>query len=100
MDIDTIVLVKEIGFDVADGAEPTLAQTQEILARAGQAIVMDGFERRSRRGAMTGEWLIYYVHEGRNCYLDLAQHAEQENEEALYHRLRAKTAGEFPFAFG
>jgi hypothetical protein len=67
--------------------------------RLAHEIVIGGMSRRTARKAMTGEWLIYFVHNGKNYYLDIATHDEQLNEAALYERLRDDCEWEFPFAF-
>lgn len=63
------------------------------------AIVYGGIESRKKRGALTGEWLIYYIHDGLNYYLDLADHKELDDQQKLFDRLKDECAWEFPFAF-
>lgn len=80
----------------------TIEDDQHAHLTAGKiahTVVMDGYERLCKRGNMTGEWIIYYVHEGQNYYLDLACHVEQRDEQQLYDRLKRACAWEFPFAF-
>lgn len=62
-------------------------------------VVYDGIESRRKRGALTGEWLIYYVHNELNYYLDLAHHGEIKDPKKLFERLRDGSEWEFPFAF-
>jgi hypothetical protein len=71
----------------------------QVAGRIAHTIAVDGYSRLTKRATMTGEWIIYYVHEGQNFYLDLAWHAEQEDERCLYDRLARACAWEFPFAF-
>ncbi|UQS15180.1 hypothetical protein [Pseudomonas sp. HS6] len=63
------------------------------------ALVYGGIEARRNRRALTGEWLIYYVYDGLNYYLDLANHEELDDQQGIYNRLRDNCAWEFPFAF-
>lgn len=70
-----------------------------IANRISHTIVYDGIESRRNRGALTGEWLIYYVHNELNYYLDLADHKEIKDPEKLFDRLRDGCEWEFPFAF-
>ncbi|MFH0022804.1 hypothetical protein ACFZAC_14515 [Pseudomonas fluorescens] len=70
-----------------------------IANRISHSIVYGGIESRKRRGALTGEWLIYYVYNGLNYYLDLADHEELNDQQKLYDRLSNECAWEFPFAF-
>lgn len=67
--------------------------------RISHAAVYGGIESRQKRGALTGEWLVYYVHNGLNYYLDLANHSELQDPQKLLGRLRDGSAWEFPFAF-
>lgn len=60
--------------------------------------VIEGFEDRVRRG-LTGDWIIYTQHEGRNYYLDIATHHEGKKPGELLKKLRNGCQSEFPFAF-
>lgn len=73
--------------------------------KAGQIAhiaALEGYKRRANRQQLTGEWIVYYVHNGQNYYLDIAFHDEAstpEGEQALYNRLALACQWEFPFAF-
>ncbi|XQE65783.1 hypothetical protein ACOAPY_14055 [Pseudomonas sp. P3C3] len=70
--------------------------------RIAHTFTMDGYQRRAGRQQLTGEWIVYYIHNGMNYYLDIAFHEEAktpERERQLYERLKAGCAWEFPFAF-
>lgn len=67
--------------------------------RISHAVVYGGIESRRRRGALTGEWIVYYVHNGMNYYLDLAGHEEISEPQKLLDRLKSECEWEFPFAF-
>ena len=67
--------------------------------RISHALVYEGFKARKNRGALTGEWLIYYEHAGLNYYLDLADHRELDDQQKLFERLMAECGWEFHFAF-
>ncbi|MGE8482793.1 MAG: hypothetical protein ACN6Q5_09380 [Pseudomonas sp.] len=72
---------------------------EAVSNRISHSFVYGGIEARKKRGALTGEWLIYYVHNGLNYYLDLANHKELSDQQRLYNRLKDDCAWEFPFAF-
>lgn len=78
---------------------------EDAWRRAGQiahVTAMDGYQRRAGRQLLTGEWIVYYVYNGMNYYLDIAFHDEAttpEREQALYDRLASHCKWEFPFAF-
>ncbi|MCF5189566.1 hypothetical protein [Pseudomonas simiae] len=67
--------------------------------RISHTVVYDGIESRRKRSALTGEWLIYYIHNDFNYYLDLANHIELEDPKKMFDRLKDACAWEFPFAF-
>jgi hypothetical protein len=46
---------------------------------------------------MTGDWIVFAKHQGQNFYLGLATH--DDDDEALYERLRQGGEWEFPFLF-
>jgi hypothetical protein len=77
----------------AHGDEP--GKWQNVLLHR---LVMDGYQDRFQRG-LTGDWIIYAKHEGRNYYLDLATHQEGREPQRLYEKLRNGSAAEFPFLF-
>lgn len=76
-----------------------------VTKKAGQIAhiaALEGYKRRANRQQLTGEWIVYYVHNGQNYYLDIAFHDEAstpEGEQALYNRLALACQWEFPFAF-
>lgn len=63
-------------------------------------LVVQGFEERAQRG-LTGDWIIFAKHDGKNFYLDLAIHEEGEEcrADALLQRIRNGSYAEFPFLF-
>lgn len=81
------------------GSDLNEAELREVISRLTSQMVSDGYRRRSEGGRLTGEWLIYYVHNGQNYYLDIAGHSEYVDDEHLLDRLRDSCAWEFPFAF-
>lgn len=65
---------------------------------AAYRMVIDGYTHRAKRG-LTGDWIIFGKHAGKNYYLDLATHHEGDEPERLYEKLRQGSAAEFPFLF-
>jgi hypothetical protein len=60
-------------------------------------LVLRGLDDRAAARRMTGDWIIFAKHEGRNFYLGLGTH--DDDDEALYQRLRQGSEWEFPFLF-
>jgi hypothetical protein len=74
------------------GDQPDLGQKRLVYQ-----IVLGGIDDRARARQMTGDWIIFAKHEGRNFYLGLGTH--QEADDAIYQRLRGGSEWEFPFLF-
>lgn len=72
---------------------------EAVANRISHSFVYGAIEARRNRGALTGEWLVYYVHDGLNYYLDLADHSWLDDQQGLFDRLKGDCAWEFPFAF-
>jgi hypothetical protein len=60
-------------------------------------LTVEGYE--ARAGRLTGEWILYAMHEGRNYYLTLGTHKEGKDPEEPLSRLRRHCAAEWPFLF-
>jgi hypothetical protein len=65
---------------------------------AAHRLVVDGYKDRAERG-LTGDWIIFAKHAGRNYYLDLATHEEGRASQQLYEKIRQASGAEFPFLF-
>jgi len=89
--------VKDIDLVLADvalrhGDDP--GAWPRALARE---LVVGGYE--SRVGSLTGEWILYAVHEGLNYYLAIGTHEEGKDPEGLLTRLHLQCEAEWPFLF-
>lgn len=62
---------------------------------------MDGYVERAQAGKLTGDWIVFAVHEGTRYYLDIALHEEglKINAPRLLEKLRGSAAMDFPFVF-
>ncbi|KXS52717.1 MAG: hypothetical protein AWU57_2902 [Marinobacter sp. T13-3] len=68
--------------------------------RLAHEFVIGGYEHRARKGKLTGEWLIFGIHEGERIYLALCQHSSSPAEDKkIYEALRELCGGEFPALF-
>ena len=67
----------------------------EDIAEIAREAVEENYERRYDAGEMTGEWIVYAIHEGRNYYLCLGAH--QSGDEALRQQIDSTCVPEFPF---
>lgn len=66
--------------------------TPEITGRLVESVI-DG-ALKSRSGRLTGEWIVFAKHEGRNYYLDVASHAQDDG--AIYSQIKRVCGQEFP----
>ncbi|QXX75027.1 hypothetical protein [Methylovirgula sp. HY1] len=62
-------------------------------------LVVGGLEERVAAKRMTGDWIIFAKHSGKNFYLDLSVHEEATHADRLLEKLRLGSACEFPFLF-
>ena len=74
------------------GDQPDLWQKRIV-----HQLVLGGLDERAGAQRMTGDWIIFAKREGRNFYLGLGTH--DDDDEALYQRLRQGSEWEFPFLF-
>lgn len=62
-------------------------------------LVIDGYFSRRAARRITGDWIVFARHGGKNYYLDLATHDEGKDPAALYLKLRRGSQAEFPLLF-
>jgi hypothetical protein len=67
----------------------------EVVSKNIADAVVGLYTGRSRDESLTGEWIVYAQHEGRNYYLCLALH--DEGDAAIFDRIKNGCIGEFPF---
>jgi hypothetical protein len=65
-------------------------------AELAHEFIMSSFEWRSSKG-LTGDWLIYAIHENVNYYIGYSTHTK--DDQALYQFLKNMSAAEFPWLF-
>lgn len=69
--------------------------TADDLAAATYEATHGAWERLQTERRITGEWIIYAVHDGKNYYLSLGKHTDGDN--VLRTQLEIFTRHEFPF---
>jgi hypothetical protein len=69
--------------------------TVEDASWIAHEVSVGSYERRSNRGVLTGEWIVYAQHESRNFYLCLGRHDSGDGE--LKRQIEAVCCKEFPF---
>lgn len=76
------------------GEEPEI-MTEELLREVIDDAVLGNYQRRAADSQMTGEWLIYAQHVGKNYYLCLGQH--DSGDDVLRKKIDDICCREFPF---
>jgi hypothetical protein len=72
---------------------------EKVSANIANAVI-NVYAERSRNQSLTGEWIIFAKHEGKNYYLSLASHDEVRSDPgSFYERIKQGCSGEFPFLF-
>ncbi|KAA1050867.1 hypothetical protein [Pseudocitrobacter sp. 73] len=69
--------------------------TAEDVAMVAFDAVSGNWERRANEQKITGHWIIYAIHEGKNFYLSLGKHTDDEAE--LRQQIEAICVHQFPF---
>jgi len=69
----------------------------EVVAKNIANATVNIYAERARRQHLTGEWIIFSRHRGKNYYLSLALHEESHAE--IFDRIKRGCASEFPFLF-
>jgi hypothetical protein len=68
--------------------------------RFAHEFVVEGYKRRAAKQRLTGEWLIFGVHEQKNIYLALCAHSDgPEQDSEIYSALLNLCGDEFPNIF-
>jgi len=68
--------------------------------RLAHEFVISGYAQRAAKRKLTGEWLIFGVHEQKNVYLALCAHSDsQEQDTQIYDALVKLCGNEFPTIF-
>jgi hypothetical protein len=69
--------------------------SHEDIAAIADDAVMGNYQRRHQAGELTGEWIIYAQHAGKNYYLCLGQH--DSGDDVLRKKIDDLCIHEFPF---
>ncbi|WP_236866986.1 hypothetical protein [Burkholderia pseudomallei] len=83
-----------------------VSEEEEATSRVGwqgrlaHEFVMEGYRQRAAKQKLTGEWLIFGVHEQKNIYLSICTHSNSpEQDREIYDALFALCGDELPDVF-
>lgn len=68
--------------------------TEEIVAELAHRVTNEPIEKRAAEGRLTGEWIIYVEHEGRNFYLTCKTHSM--DDQVIFDEIARHCARDFP----
>ncbi|MBD2443317.1 hypothetical protein H6G25_08945 [Dolichospermum sp. FACHB-1091] len=71
--------------------------TEDMVMNLVYELTEGGMKKRADEQKLTGEWIIYAKYEGKNYYLTLALHDEDDN--VIHKRIIDHCKPEFPFLF-
>ena len=79
----------------ADAAGEEKSLTEADCARIAHEAVVSNWQQLIETTALTGEWIVFAKHQGKNYYLSLGKH--DSGDEVLRARIDAICLSEFPF---
>jgi len=79
--------------EVMDPAKSTII-TQEMINELAHRVTHEPVENREARKKLTGEWIVYLPHEGKNYYLCCNTH--DAGDQFIYDRIRDNCVRDFP----
>ncbi|MFG1279836.1 hypothetical protein [Xanthobacter autotrophicus] len=68
--------------------------TEEIVAELAHRVTNEPIEKRAAEGKLTGEWIIYVEHEGRNFYLTCKPHST--GDQVIFDDIARHCRRDFP----
>jgi hypothetical protein len=68
--------------------------TRDMINELSQRIAREPFENRQKSGKITGEWIIFAKHDGKNYYLCASTH--DAGDQSIHDRIMKHCAREFP----
>jgi hypothetical protein len=68
--------------------------TREMIDELAHRVVNEPVEKRDQQGKMTGEWIIFAKHNGKNFYLCLNTH--NAGDQFIYDRIKEHCILDFP----
>jgi hypothetical protein len=69
--------------------------TKEMINKVAHKATVEQFEQREKSGNLTGEWIVFAKHNGKNYYLCLATH--ESGDQGIYDKIKDFSFRQFPF---
>jgi hypothetical protein len=74
--------------------------TEDKIADLARKLTFDQYEARYEQQKLTGEWIVFAKHEGKNYYLTVSRHTDPkkpEEDQALFREIEYYCYRQFPF---
>ncbi|SDT88338.1 hypothetical protein [Stappia sp. ES.058] len=68
--------------------------TKEMIDEVARRVTHEPLEQRNADNRLTGEWIVFLPHDGRNYYLSIAAH--HFGDQLIFDRIIAETTRDFP----
>jgi hypothetical protein len=89
---------------IANARKNLSAQSEEAPCtphgEIAREVVISAFEQGSDRHALTGEWIVFAKHDGKNYYLRACNHLNVNGDQQLYDEIEMLGFRQFPFLKG
>jgi hypothetical protein len=69
--------------------------TAQMINELSHRVVSESFEAREQEGKLTGEWIVFAKHDGKNYYLTISTH--NTGDEVIYEQIKSVCFPQFPF---
>lgn len=69
--------------------------TESMIRELSHRVTVEAFEQRAGDGNLTGEWIVFAKHEGKNYYLCLATHGTEDS--SIFNNIRVACWPQFSF---
>jgi len=86
--------LREIIDEVLD-PETDSSVTEQMTNELSRRVVSETFEDREAEGKLTGEWIVFAKHEGKNYYLTVSTH--NAGDDMIYEQIKSICFRQFPF---
>jgi hypothetical protein len=85
--------LERLATEIMDPAKSPVI-TQEMIEELAYRVSTEPYETRHENGKLTGEWIVYLPHQGKNYYLCCATHTT--GDQIIFDRIMANCTRDFP----
>jgi len=86
--------IKDLVEDVLDPTKSPVV-TVDMINELSKRLVTGSLEKRETQDKLTGEWIVFAKHDGKNYYLCISTH--KEGDQVIYDQISSMCFEQFPF---